>query len=156
MRDSVQINKVSKLCYLISYIVNYSSFRPLLFSLHPTSLTSLQLEITADIDALVTQQQMSGNPSGNPRVTQGTPSGEFPCLGHRYITAGSPGGVPAHQWQSPDHHADAFQFYVKFLKISRRPAILHAAFCQTPAGHPQISKKMDGDLPIAGGILNLS
>ena len=77
---------------LLNFSLYYEWFKfynPLLFSLHPTSLSNWKSQLI-----LRCPSDDPRSPRGRLRVTQQTPSGNFPCQGCRHITAGSPAVVP--------------------------------------------------------------
>ena len=86
--------------------------------------------------------------SDDPAVSQRTPLDDFPCLGWRQITPGSPSGVPTENGGSPCGRLWDFfcQLHPKFPRvIERRPADDRAAshgmltdelICETSADHP--------------------
>ena len=85
--------------------------------------------------------------SNDPAVSQQTPLGDFPCLGCRQITPGSPSGVPTENSGSPFGSVCFFfcQLHSKFPRVAKqRPAGDRAAsrgttanefICVTSADH---------------------
>ena len=85
---------------LLNFSLYYEWFNfydPLLFSLHPTSLSKWKLQLIILTCPAMIQQ----SPSGRLQVAQRTPLNDFPCLGCRQITPGSPSGVPTENSRSP-------------------------------------------------------
>ena len=122
---------------LLNFSVYYEWFNfynPLLFSLHPTSLSKWKSQLMI----LPCRAMIQRSPNGRLQVAQQTPLGDFPCLGCRQITPG---------WSS-----------------GRRTADLRSAACgffppitpQIPTGHrAEASRRLGGVLWDAGRWVNL-
>ena len=86
--------------------------------------------------------------SDDPAVSQRTLLDDFPCLGWRQITPGSPSGVPTENGGSPCGRLWGFfcQLHPKFPQVAeRRPAgdrpashgtLADELICETSADHP--------------------
>ena len=68
----------------------FNFYNPLLFSLHPTSLSKWKSQLII----LTCPAMIQRSPGGRLQVAVRSPLGDFPCLGCRQITPGSPSGVP--------------------------------------------------------------
>ena len=79
---------------LILWMIFYN---PLLFSLHPTSLSKWKSQLII----LTCLAMIQRSPSWRLQVAVRSPLGDFPCLGCRQITPGSPFGVPMENGRSP-------------------------------------------------------
>ena len=90
-------NQMSKLRYWISPYEWFNFYNPLLFSLHPTSLSKWKSQLII----LTCRAVIQRSPSGCLQVAQQMPLGDFPCLGCQHITPGSPSGVPWEHGGSP-------------------------------------------------------
>ena len=104
----------------------------MLFSLHPTSLSKWQSQLII----LTCPAMIQRSPGGRLQVAVRSPLGDFPCLGCRQITPGSPSGVPTENGGCPCCHLWGFfrQLHPKFLRVAeRRPAGDWAALRGTPA-----------------------
>ena len=107
-------------------------YNPLLFSLHPTSLSKWKSQLIIWTCPAMIQRWSSDDPA----VSQRTPLGDFPCLGCRQITPGSPSGVPTENSGSPFGRLWFFfcQLHTKFPWVAeQRPAGDRAASRGTPA-----------------------
>ena len=75
----------------------FNFYNPLLFSLHPTSLSKWKSQLIILMCPAIIQRWSSDDPA----VSQQTPLGDFPCLGCWQITPGSPSGLPTEIGGSP-------------------------------------------------------
>ena len=93
----------------------------MLFSLHPTSLSKWKSQLII----LTCPAMIQRSPSGRLQVAVRSPLGDFPCLGCRQITPGSPSGVPTENGGCPCGHLWVIfrQLHPKFPRVAeRRPA----------------------------------
>ena len=105
---------------------------PLLFSLHPTSLSKWKSQLLI----LTCPAMIQRSPGGCLQVAVQSPLDDFPCLGCRQITPGSPSGVPTENGGCRCGHLWVFfhQLHPKFPRVAeRRPASDWAALRGTPA-----------------------
>ena len=109
VRECVQTIKRPN--WLLNFSLCYEWFNfynPLLFSLHPTSLSKWKSQLII----LACPAMMQRSPSGRLQVAVRSPLGDFPCLGCRQITPGSPSGVPtASRRRTADVRAAACGFF---------------------------------------------
>ena len=126
---------MSKLRYWISPYVTkdfFNFYNPLLFSLHPTSLSKWKSQLII----LKCPAMIQRAPGGRLQVAVRSPLGDFPCLGCRQITPGSPSSVPTENGGCPCGHLWCFfrQLHPQFPRVAeQRPAGDWAAPCGTPA-----------------------
>ena len=139
-QSNVQIALLNfSLCY---EWINF--YNPLLFSLHPTSLSKWKSQLII----LTCPAMIQRSPSGRLQVAVRSLLGDFPCLGCRQITPGSPSGVPTENGGCPCGRLWVFfrQLQPKFPRVTeRRLAGDWAAprgtpadelICVTSADHP--------------------
>ena len=110
----------------------FNFYNPLLFSLHPTSLSKWKSQLII----LTCPAMIQRSPGRCLQVAMGSPLSDFPCLGCRQITPGSPSGVPTENGGCPCGRLWVFfrQLHPKFPQVAeRRPAGDWAAPCGTPA-----------------------
>ena len=107
------------------YYERFNFYNPLLFSLHPTSLSKWKSQLII----LTCPVMIQRSPGGRLQVAVQSPLGDFPCLGCRQITPGSPSGIPtASRRRTADVHVAACGFFFrrlhpKFPRVAeRRPA----------------------------------
>ena len=122
----------------------FNFYNPLLFSLHPTSLSKWKSQLII----LTCRAMIQRSPGGCLQVAVRSLLGDFPCLGCRQITPGSPSGVPTENGRCPCGRLWVFfrQLHPKFPRVTeRRPAGDWAAprgtpadelICVTSADHP--------------------
>ena len=118
--------------FLLMYYEWFNFYNPLLFSLHPTSLSKWKSQLIIFTCPVMIQR----SPGGRLQVAVRSPLGDFPCLGCRRITPGSPSGVPTENGGCPCSHLWVFfrQLHPKFPRVAeRRPAGDWAAPCRMPA-----------------------
>ena len=72
------------------YYKYFNFYNPLLFSLHLTSLSKWKSQLII----LTCPAMIQRSPGGRLQVAVRSPLGDFPCLGCRQITNGSPSSVP--------------------------------------------------------------
>ena len=134
----------------------------MLFSLYPTSLSKWKSQLII----LTRPAMIQRSPSGCLQVAVRSPSGDFPCLGCRQITPGSPSDVPKENSGSPCVRLWVFfgQLHPKFPRVAEwRPAGDRAAsrgtpadelICVTSADHPakfNCKLKCSGRRPMSKG-----
>ena len=101
VRDCVQQSNVRiALLNFSLYYERFNFYDPLLFSLHPTSLSKWKSQLII----LTCPAMIQRSPRGRLQVAQWMPFDDFPCLGCRQITPGSPSGVPTENGWSPFGH----------------------------------------------------
>ena len=111
------------------YYELFNFYNPLLFSLHPTSLSKWKSQLII----LTCRAMIQWSPSGHLQVAQQTPLGDFPCLDCRQITLGSPSGVPWEIGGSPFG-----RLWVFFPTITPQiPTVRRAVASRRPGGIPQ-------------------
>ena len=82
----------------------FNFYNPLLFSLHPTSLSKWKSQLIILTCPAMIQRWSSDDPA----VPQRTSLGDFPCLGCQQITPGSPSSAPTENGGSPFGHLWVF------------------------------------------------
>ena len=110
----------------------FNFYNPLLFSLHPTSLSKWKSQLII----LTCPAMIQRSPSGRLQVAVRSPLGDFPCLGCQQITPGSPSGVPTENGGCLCGRLWVFfcQLHPKFPRVAeRRLAGDWAASRRTPA-----------------------
>ena len=75
----------------------FNFYNPLLFSLHPTSLSKWKSQLII----LTCPAMIQWSPGGRLQAAVQSPLGDFPCLSCRQITSGSPSGVPTENGGCP-------------------------------------------------------
>ena len=127
-----QSNVQTALLNFSLYYEWFNFYNTLLFSLHPTSLSKWKSRLII----LMCRAMIQRSPSRRLQVAYQTPLGDFPCLGCRQITPGSPSGVPTENGGSLFGHLWVFfrQLHLKFPWVAeRRPAGDREASRRTPA-----------------------
>ena len=96
----------------------FNFYNPLLFSLHPTSLSKWKSQLIISTCPAMIQR----SPGGRLQVAVRSPLADFPCLGCRQITPGSPSGVPTENGGCPCGHLWVFfrQLHPKFPRVAER------------------------------------
>ena len=132
---------------LLNFSLSYEWFNfynPLLFSLHPTSLSKWKSQLII----LKCPAMIQRSPGRRLQVAVWSPLGDFPCLGCRQITPGSPSGVPTENNGCPCGRLWGFfrQLHPKFPRVAERKAAGDWAaprgkqadelICVTSADHP--------------------
>ena len=110
----------------------FNFYNPLLFSLHPTSLSKWKSQLIM----LMCPAMIQRSPSGRLQVAVRSPLGDFPCLGCGQIIPGSPSGIPTENGGSPCGRLWVFfcQLHPKFPRVAeRRPVGDREASCWTLA-----------------------
>ena len=110
----------------------FNFYNPLLFSLHPTSLSKWKSQLII----LTCPAMIQRSPGRCLQVAVRSPLGDFPFLGCRQITPGSPSGVPTENGRCPCGRLCVFfcQLHPKFPRVAeRRTAGDWAAPHGTPA-----------------------
>ena len=82
----------------------FNFYNPLLFSLHPTSLSKWKSQLII----LTCPAMIQRSPGGRLQVALRSRLGDFPCLRCRQITPGSPSGVPTENGGCPCGHLWVF------------------------------------------------
>ena len=119
--NKICLNQSNVQILLLNFSLYYEWFNfynPLLFSLHPTSLSKWKSQLII----LTCPGMIQQSPSGRLQVAMRSPLGDFPCLSCRQITPGSPSGIPTENGGSPCGRLWVFfhQLHPKFPRVTER------------------------------------